>query len=87
MRLRTLLALVFAASALALTLAASFTVYRFVTARAQDRVEIRMADLAGQLHHLIDVNITERLGDMQEACPPLARRCARERHARWRRDI
>lgn len=65
MRLRTLLVLVFAASTLTLTLIGSVAVYRFVSARAQNRVETRMTDLADQLHHLIDVNVAERLGDMQ----------------------
>lgn len=65
MRLRTVLALVFAGSALVLTFIGTLTVSRFVAARAQIRAEARMADLSGQLRHLIEANIAERLNDMQ----------------------
>lgn len=65
MRLRTLLALVFAASALALTLLGTLAVSHFVAGRAQVRSEARMADLAAHLRQTIDTNIDERLGDME----------------------
>jgi two-component system, sensor histidine kinase len=64
MRLRTLLALVFAASALILTFAGTLTVSRFVAGRVQVRAEARVADLAEHLRQIIDANIAERLGDM-----------------------
>lgn len=64
MRLRTLLALVFAAGALILTFAATIAVSQFVAQRAQIRAEAHTAELAEHLRQIIDVNITERLGDM-----------------------
>ena len=64
MRLRTILVLVFAVSAIALTLLGTLAVAQFITGRTQVRAEARMADLAGQLRQLIDANIDERLGDM-----------------------
>ncbi len=64
MRLRTLLAFIFAASALVLTLAGTIAVSSFVATRAQIRVEARLADLAEHLRQLIDANVAERLGDM-----------------------
>ncbi|MDP4021909.1 ATP-binding protein [Methylobacterium sp. NEAU 140] len=64
MRLRTLLALVFAASAAVPTLVGTLAVSHFVAARAQIRAEARVADLADHLRQIIDANIAERLGDM-----------------------
>ncbi|GJE52737.1 Sensor histidine kinase RcsC [Methylobacterium tardum] len=64
MRLRTLLALVFAACALIVTFAGTVLVSRFVAVRVQIRAEARMADLADHLRQTIDANIAERLGDM-----------------------
>ena len=64
MRLRTLLALVFAAGALLLTAAATTLVSQFVAARVQIRAEAHIAELAEHLRQIIDANIAERLGDM-----------------------
>ena len=64
MRLRTLLALVFAAGALLLTFAATIVVSQFVAMRVQIRAEAHTAELAEHLRQIIDANITERLGDM-----------------------
>lgn len=64
MRLRTLLALVFAAGALLLTFAATIAVAQFVAKRVQIRAEAHTAELAEHLRQIIDANITERLGDM-----------------------
>ncbi|XYD12092.1 hypothetical protein R1A27_33695 (plasmid) [Methylobacterium sp. NMS12] len=64
MRLRTLLALVFAAGALLLTAAATTLVSQFVAARVQIRAEAHTAELAEHLRQIIDANIAERLGDM-----------------------
>lgn len=64
MRLRTLLALVFAAGALLLTLAATTVVSQFIAKRVQIRAEAHTAELAEHLRQIIDGNITERLGDM-----------------------
>ncbi len=64
MRLRTLLALTFAAGALLLTFAATIVVSQFIAARVQIRAEAHTADLAEHLRQIIDANISERLGDM-----------------------
>ncbi|WP_342163882.1 hybrid sensor histidine kinase/response regulator [Methylobacterium sp. SD21] len=64
MRLRTLLALVFAGGALLLTVAATLVVSQFVAQRVQIRAEAHTAELAEHLRQIIDANITERLGDM-----------------------
>ena len=64
MRLRTLLALVFAAGALILTFAATLAVSQFIAKRVQIRAEAHTAELAEHLRQIIDANIMERLGDM-----------------------
>ncbi|MBN4096079.1 hybrid sensor histidine kinase/response regulator [Methylobacterium sp. OT2] len=64
MRLRSVLALVFAAGALLLTFAATVAVSQFVAGRVQNRAEAHTADIAEHLRHVIDLNIAERLGDM-----------------------
>ncbi|EIZ83775.1 integral membrane sensor hybrid histidine kinase [Methylobacterium sp. GXF4] len=64
MRLRTLLALIFAVGALLLTAAATTVVSQFVSARVQIRAEAHAAELAEHLRQIIDANMTERLGDM-----------------------
>jgi signal transduction histidine kinase/CheY-like chemotaxis protein len=64
MRLRTALALVFAAGALLLTFAATVAVSHFVAGRVQNRAEAHTAEIAEHLRRVIDLNIAERLGDM-----------------------
>jgi signal transduction histidine kinase/ActR/RegA family two-component response regulator len=64
MRLRTLLAVVFAVSALLMTLVGTVAVSQFIAGRVQIRAEARMADLAEHLRRIIDANVSERLGDM-----------------------
>lgn len=64
MRLRTVLALAFAAGAMLITLAATATVSAFIAARVQNRAEAQAAQLSEHLRQIIDANVAERLGDM-----------------------
>lgn len=64
MRLRSVLALVFAAGALLLTFAATVAVSQFVAGRVQNRAEAHTAEIAEHLRQVIDLNIAERLADM-----------------------
>ena len=68
MRLRTLLALTFAAGALLLTFAATIVVSQFIAARVQIRAEAHTADLAEHLRQIIDAAKVVGNEELQAKC-------------------